>query len=217
MLIACLFPRPVAGVAQAAQLESVRLAAGGRPACTQPCIIAKCQCNRHHPATQLFLSASRCNDLPLANGHMWGHALLVSRPHQHNEMQTAGVMLWGAWVTGVRVMMFMYMWDTSAWGTGIHVMIDMYTWHTSAWGTGLHVAVYMYTWDAAALRYPIVLRIDTRAGTGMQVCPNLDILVPALVEGGIDELEKRCALTPGLCWHCSPQLVCVYITASLGV
>lgn len=31
----------------------------------------------------------------------------------------------------------------------------------------------------------------------VQVCPNLDILVPALVEGGIDELEKRCALTPG--------------------
>ena len=31
----------------------------------------------------------------------------------------------------------------------------------------------------------------------MQVCPNLDILVPALVEGGIDELEKRCNLTPG--------------------
>ena len=35
----------------------------------------------------------------------------------------------------------------------------------------------------------------------MQVCPNLDILVPALVEGGIDELEKRCALTPGMFWH----------------
>ena len=36
----------------------------------------------------------------------------------------------------------------------------------------------------------------------VQVCPNLDILVPALVEGGIDELEKRCALTPGVFWHC---------------
>lgn len=32
----------------------------------------------------------------------------------------------------------------------------------------------------------------------LQVCPNLAILVPALVEGGIDELEKRCTLTPGL-------------------
>lgn len=32
----------------------------------------------------------------------------------------------------------------------------------------------------------------------LQVCPTLDILVPALVEGGIDELEKRCTLTPGL-------------------
>ena len=41
----------------------------------------------------------------------------------------------------------------------------------------------------------------TTAITAMQVCPNLDILVPALVEGGIDELEKRCALTPGVFWH----------------
>ena len=37
------------------------------------------------------------------------------------------------------------------------------------------------------------------------MCPNLDILVPALVEGGIDELEKRCALTPGTCL-CYPKL-----------
>ena len=36
------------------------------------------------------------------------------------------------------------------------------------------------------------------SGIVVQVCPNLDILVPALVEGGIDELEKRCALTPGI-------------------
>ena len=39
----------------------------------------------------------------------------------------------------------------------------------------------------------------------IQVCPNLDILVPALVEGGIDELQKRCALTPGTyCHHRAP-------------
>ncbi|KAL0029207.1 hypothetical protein WJX79_003015 [Trebouxia sp. C0005] len=38
----------------------------------------------------------------------------------------------------------------------------------------------------------------TAASEAYHVCPNLDILVPALVEGGIDELEKRCALTPGV-------------------
>ncbi len=42
-------------------------------------------------------------------------------------------------------------------------------------------------------------RPDLAYSLGFQVCPNLDILVPALVEGGIDELEKRCALTPGIC------------------
>lgn len=72
--------------------------------------------------------------------------------------------------------------------------------------------MYMCICDATALRYSSVLRTGTRAGTGMQVCPNLNILVPALVEGGIDELEKRCALTPGWCWHCSPHLA--YVDAS---
>ncbi len=30
------------------------------------------------------------------------------------------------------------------------------------------------------------------------LCPNLDILVPALVEGGPGELQRRCSLTPGV-------------------
>lgn len=47
----------------------------------------------------------------------------------------------------------------------------------------------------------------------LQVCPNLDILVPALVEGGIDELEKRCALTPGK--FCSVDLISITIMTSL--
>ena len=29
-------------------------------------------------------------------------------------------------------------------------------------------------------------------------CPSLDLLVPALVEGGIEEMRHRCSLTPGL-------------------
>ena len=41
----------------------------------------------------------------------------------------------------------------------------------------------------------------TAASAAFHQCPNLDILVPAMVDGGIDELEKRCALTPG------PQLL----------
>jgi len=28
-------------------------------------------------------------------------------------------------------------------------------------------------------------------------CPSLDLLVPALVEGGIEEMRRRCSLTPG--------------------
>ncbi|KAK9840432.1 hypothetical protein WJX74_009841 [Apatococcus lobatus] len=36
------------------------------------------------------------------------------------------------------------------------------------------------------------------ASAAFHQCPNLDILVPAMVDGGIDELEKRCALTPGV-------------------
>lgn len=46
----------------------------------------------------------------------------------------------------------------------------------------------------------------------LQVCPNLDILVPALVEGGIDELEKRCALTPGK--FCSVDFISITIMIS---
>ncbi|KAK9865080.1 hypothetical protein WJX84_011403 [Apatococcus fuscideae] len=38
----------------------------------------------------------------------------------------------------------------------------------------------------------------TAASAAFHQCPNLDILVPAMVDGGIDELEKRCALTPGV-------------------
>lgn len=45
----------------------------------------------------------------------------------------------------------------------------------------------------------------------MQVCPNLDILVPALVDGGIDELEKRCNLTPG-----RPGLLAIVCTSYSG-
>jgi hypothetical protein len=29
------------------------------------------------------------------------------------------------------------------------------------------------------------------------LCPNLEILVPALLEGGPGELQRRCSLTPG--------------------
>lgn len=38
----------------------------------------------------------------------------------------------------------------------------------------------------------------TAASEAYHVCPNLNILVPALVEGGIDELDRRCTLTPGV-------------------
>ncbi len=56
------------------------------------------------------------------------------------------------------------------------------------------------------------------------MCPNLDILVPALVEGSIDELEKRCALTPGillcvcspvgLCFVCGPSFLLLWLCTS---
>ncbi|KAK9829240.1 hypothetical protein WJX72_004715 [[Myrmecia] bisecta] len=36
------------------------------------------------------------------------------------------------------------------------------------------------------------------ASNAFHLCPSLDILVPALVEGGVDELERRCTLTPGV-------------------
>ena len=44
------------------------------------------------------------------------------------------------------------------------------------------------------------------ASAAFHQCPNLDILVPAMVDGGIDELEKRCALTPGLSQYAGPTL-----------
>ena len=28
-------------------------------------------------------------------------------------------------------------------------------------------------------------------------CPSLDLLVPALLEGGVPEMQRRCILTPG--------------------
>ena len=37
----------------------------------------------------------------------------------------------------------------------------------------------------------------TRASAAFHVCPNLELLVAALQAGGIEELEKRCVLTPG--------------------
>ena len=38
----------------------------------------------------------------------------------------------------------------------------------------------------------------TAAGAAFHLCPSLDVLVPALLEEGIDGLAKRCTLTPGM-------------------
>jgi hypothetical protein len=38
------------------------------------------------------------------------------------------------------------------------------------------------------------------------LCPNLEILVPALLEGGPGELQRRCSLTPG-----GDVLICVVV------
>ena len=35
------------------------------------------------------------------------------------------------------------------------------------------------------------------ATAAFHLCPSLDELVPALLEGGVDSLEQRCSLTPG--------------------
>ena len=37
----------------------------------------------------------------------------------------------------------------------------------------------------------------TAALDAFHTCPSLDLLVPALVEGGIEEMRRRCSLTPG--------------------
>ena len=37
----------------------------------------------------------------------------------------------------------------------------------------------------------------TAAGAAFHLCPSLDVLVPALLEEGVDGLERRCTLTPG--------------------
>ena len=47
-------------------------------------------------------------------------------------------------------------------------------------------------------------------------CPSLDLLVPALVEGGVAEMQRRCSLTPGACrashkalnWQCQVYAFC---------
>ena len=36
-----------------------------------------------------------------------------------------------------------------------------------------------------------------RVSEAFHLCPNLDILIPALREGGLDELDRRCTLTAG--------------------
>lgn len=46
----------------------------------------------------------------------------------------------------------------------------------------------------------------TAAGAAFHLCPSLEVLVPALLEEGVDGLEKRCALTPGKCPQA--QLLC---------
>ena len=51
-------------------------------------------------------------------------------------------------------------------------------------------------------------------------CPSLDLLVPALVEGGIEEMRRRCSLTPGdlLCPALStrkPHGACTFCFASM--
>lgn len=43
-------------------------------------------------------------------------------------------------------------------------------------------------------------RLEQAANAGVaafHLCPSLDVLVPALLEEGVDSLEQRCSLTPG--------------------
>ena len=42
--------------------------------------------------------------------------------------------------------------------------------------------------------------LDAAAAAALEcfhLCPSLDVLVPALLEGGVPEMQRRCTLTPG--------------------
>lgn len=43
--------------------------------------------------------------------------------------------------------------------------------------------------------------LDDAAAAALEcfhMCPSLDLLVPALLEGGVPEMQRRCTLTPGI-------------------
>lgn len=49
------------------------------------------------------------------------------------------------------------------------------------------------------------------------LCPSLDMVVPALVEGGIQLMQLRCTLTPGVPVRCMLAKVCANYPTSLAL
>ena len=70
-------------------------------------------------------------------------------------------------------------------------------------------SLYLIALQLSSLTQAIILRdgagapkaaLDGAAAAALDAfhtCPSLDLLVPALVEGGIEEMRRRCSLTPG--------------------
>ena len=49
------------------------------------------------------------------------------------------------------------------------------------------------------------------AGSAFHLCPSLEVLVPALLEEGVDGLQARCTLTPGMSSRCAISLACIQL------